>query len=133
MDTGSRLTCLTVVPPDSLLRELKQPVRDGTTGEESLAQAGSFEPRIPHNSTGEKRTKEKQKPNEKGKSSQEYRGQEERKTEPDVHRSRKRKLAKRLGYDVTKSGKRKSLSGKTSKRRMLVSGRFLLAIERKSI
>ena len=28
MDTGSRLTCLTVVPPDSLLRELKQSVQE---------------------------------------------------------------------------------------------------------
>ena len=141
VDTGVRLTCLTVVPPDSLLRELNQPMQGLSSGDKSIL---SGEEPLDETEASEKsstlqssshKESSKQRSHKREKSCRKGFGQKGQTLSALQGRS-KRKVIKKLGYDVTNGRCTRTArfrSGKLSKRRFLAYKKFLLTRKKNCI
>lgn len=138
VDTGLRLTCLTVVPPDSLLRELNQPMQGLSSGdkitlsgEEPLGETGASEKSSTPQSLSHEETSKQR--SHKRKKSCRRRCVQKSQTQSVLQGRSRRKVIKKLAYDVTNGRCTRTarfISGKLSKRRFLAYKELLLTRKR---
>lgn len=145
VDTGSRLTCLAVVPPDNLLIELNQQNviqelssgdKSTLSGEEPLGKAEASEKSSTPQTLSHKETYTSQKRSYKKMSRMKRLGREGQTLSVLQDRSR-RKALKKMKYNVTNGGQRRtsarSISGRMSKRRLLAYKKSLQTRKKKCV